>query len=41
MEVDYNALEKEWAIAHKAKLDKGSIWNSNDLHLHWYKWTFE
>jgi hypothetical protein len=33
MEVDYNALEKEWAIAHKVKLDKGNMRTSNNLQL--------
>jgi len=41
MDVDYNALENEWAITHKVKLDKGIMKTSNNLHLHWYKWTFE
>jgi hypothetical protein len=41
MDVDYNAFENEWAIAHKVKLDKGIMKTSNNLHLHWYKWTFE
>jgi len=34
MDVDYNALENEWAIAHKVKLDKGIMKTSNNLHLH-------
>jgi hypothetical protein len=36
MEVDYNALEKEWAIAHKVKLDKGSMrtYNLIDINEH-------